>query len=564
MLKALVLDAFSRAGLEMIQSLGRRGVLVHASSPSDCRAFSSRYVVQRWEQPTIASTDRYVEWLRRIEAQHGYSLVVPSTEYSLLPLTDLPEDDPLKGILQLPARESIFAALDKWRTLRLASSCGIPIPPSRAYNSPADLLPPDSFPVVLKSTRSIIRVAGIAQQTQAFLAQDFMGWKQAVFSLLPQTPVIEQPRLRGRGVGIEVLYRNGQMVWYFAHRRLHEGSGQNGLGGGSSYRRSIAAPRQALAYTTALLDRLRWHGVAMVEFLETFDGDYYLMEINPRLWGSLALAIDAGVDFPWALFLMATGQPIPPQPEYRVPYYTRDPVNDFRWILGSIRSRPVKGLRNIMGLARVFVGRESWDHFDWRDLGVTGAALREFLRGTIRYLASGFSQSINRRRAKRIHDRNLARFRSRHQACRRVLFLCYGNICRSPVAEQLARREMPELTFSSAGLHAEPGRPSPLHLQGVGRAAGIDLSNFKSQTVSAEMVEQADLIILMDTRNLFDLSREFPAALHKVLLLGMFASSTIEINDPYGASLREIIAVFQQVQAGVAGLAKELGAAPVD
>src|SRR6185369_324392 len=53
------------------------------------------------------------------------------------------------------------------------------------------------------------------------------------------------------------------------------------------------------------------------------DGESWLMEINPRLWGSVALPIDAGVDFPAGLLLLATAQAVPPQPGYRVPYYTR-------------------------------------------------------------------------------------------------------------------------------------------------------------------------------------------------------------------------------------------------
>jgi predicted ATP-grasp superfamily ATP-dependent carboligase len=47
-----------------------------------------------------------------------------------------------------------------------------------------------------------------------------------------------------------------------------------------------------------LLSSLNWNGVAMFEFKYTTDSIYYLMEINPRLWGSLQLAIDSGVDFP--------------------------------------------------------------------------------------------------------------------------------------------------------------------------------------------------------------------------------------------------------------------------
>jgi protein-tyrosine-phosphatase/predicted ATP-grasp superfamily ATP-dependent carboligase len=559
MLKALVLDAFSNAGLETIQSLGRHGVIVHASSPSACQAFSSRYVAQQLEQPTGTSCGAFLEWLRQNHAQHDYSLIVPSTEYSLLSFADLQEDDPLRARIQLASRGSILSTLDKWSTLELARSCGVPTPPSRLYESQSDPSAPPSFPVVLKATRSMIPIGGRVQQIQPFLAQDHSDWKRVLLSLLPLTPVIEQTHLIGYGVGIEFLYRNGEMVWHFCHRRLHEGSGAGGLGSGSSYRCSISTPPKLLADATALLNLLRWHGVAMVEFLVTPAGRHYFMEINPRLWGSLALAIDAGVDFPWGLFLMATGQRVPPQPDYRSPYYTRALGQDTRWILECLRSRPMKGLWNLIGFARVFTGREAWDHFDWGDLRVTATGTRELLRDAVKSLANRLRKRVELQRAKRIHRKNLTHLRSGQQGCRQVLFLCQGNICRSPVAEQMARREMPGLKFSSAGFHRESGRPSPMHLQQAARSLGFDLSALRSNIVSPRMVEEADFVILMDGRGLLDFSQQFPGALQKVLLLGMFLSPPGEIRDPYDANLHQTIHILQQIERGIEELAKELG-----
>ena len=60
-----------------------------------------------------------------------------------------------------------------------------------------------------------------------------------------------------------------------------------------------ANPEEKQRLKQELLDELNWHGVAMVEFKVTEDGTPYLMEINTRFWGSLQLAIDAGVDFPY-------------------------------------------------------------------------------------------------------------------------------------------------------------------------------------------------------------------------------------------------------------------------
>ena len=77
-----------------------------------------------------------------------------------------------------------------------------------------------------------------------------------------------------------------------------------------------------------LLDDAQWHGVAMVEFKVARDGTPYLMEINTRFWGSLQLAIDAGIDFPVMLLDLAFGKPIKP-PDIREHI-------KLRWLLGDM------------------------------------------------------------------------------------------------------------------------------------------------------------------------------------------------------------------------------------
>ena len=69
----------------------------------------------------------------------------------------------------------------------------------------------------------------------------------------------------------------------------------------------------------------------MVEFKVAEDGTPYLMEINTRFWGSLQLAIDAGVDFPWLLYKLACGQPVTPVTRYKT-------GRRLRWLLGDLDS----------------------------------------------------------------------------------------------------------------------------------------------------------------------------------------------------------------------------------
>jgi predicted ATP-grasp superfamily ATP-dependent carboligase len=136
-----------------------------------------------------------------------------------------------------------------------------------------------------------------------------------------------QRQVDGDGVGIFALCDRGETRMMFSHRRLRE---KPPWGGVSVLRESIAVDPVAGEYSRRLLRALGWHGVAMVEFKrERSTGVAFLMEINGRFWGSLQLAIDAGLNFPLSLAGLYCGDPVPQQNDYRVGIRSR-------WLLGDL------------------------------------------------------------------------------------------------------------------------------------------------------------------------------------------------------------------------------------
>lgn len=106
----------------------------------------------------------------------------------------------------------------------------------------------------------------------------------------PNSPNLYAPS--GVGGGQEFLSREGRILTVFQHERVHEPPG----GGGSSYRRSVPLDGEMLRQSHSLLEQLRWTGVAMVEYKkDPVSGDFALMEINGRFWGSLSLAVAANL-----------------------------------------------------------------------------------------------------------------------------------------------------------------------------------------------------------------------------------------------------------------------------
>src|SRR5438552_2435212 len=357
--------------------LGKLGLEVHVAARSDCPAFRSRWATRTLIQPSTSDSQRFIRWLRTLPDE--YALVIPATGYSLHHLARLDESDPLREALVLPAPEALHTALDKARTLDRAIRLGISVP-SSSLRTRRDAAENGPLPRVLKPTCSVLE--GSHDLTEVFptLVRDAEQRKEALERLLQKCPVLEQELVPGVGIGIECLYARGKLLWHFAHERLHEGTG-GGLGSGSFYRKSIPAPPDLLWAAKRLLDVLGWHGVAMVEFkYDRESGRYWLMEINPRLWGSVALAIDAGVDFPYGLFCIATDADPGPQPLYRQRYYTRLVPPDLDWIARQIRTSGASRAVELLSFLRLLTGRESWDHFAWTDLGPLVKSSTDFLR----------------------------------------------------------------------------------------------------------------------------------------------------------------------------------------
>lgn len=559
-MRALVLDGHSRAALETLQSLGRAGMQVDvAAEAPDCLSMHSRYAVRNLRQPSQKDGNRFRAWLRAQDAERNYTLIVPATEASLLGMRGLDETDPVRLKAVISANSGLDTALDKEKTLRLARELGVPVPASVLLSSPTDMQEATQYPLVLKPAHSKVMVSGELRTLAVAVVRNDAERHEKLNEWLPITPVQQQQYVFGRGVGIEFLFDRGRKIWHFAHERVHE---YPLSGGASSYRRSMIAPAEMLRDAEKLLIALKWHGVAMVEFKMDSDGKYWLMEINPRLWGSLALSIDAGVDFPMGLLQIARGREPAPQPKYKAPYYTRDLRTDVDWLKCNLRADPQDPLLHtrsrslaFLELLRPLTGRESWDHFDWRDLTVTRKNLGMLIGSQFRPASNRLRQWRTQRRLLRRH-RSLLHRLSAVGGPARVVFLCYGNICRSPLAAKMAQLHLNGIGIDSAGFHEHGGRSCPEKILRIGALSGIDLSGHRSARVTRALLEKADLIVVMDLENMNRLGKEFPDMRERATLLGLFANPPgVTIADPYLVDDATAVRICGQVRSGVDGMA---------
>lgn len=144
-----------------------------------------------------------------------------------------------------------------------------------------------------------------------------------------------------------------------------------------------------------------------------------------------------------------------------------------------------------------------------------------------------------------------------------VLFVCKGNICRSPLGEvclrALARQAGRSLTIRSAGLETTPGKPAHLKAQATALENGLSLETHATTQVHAELLDKSDLIIVMEVAQKDRIHGLYPNTRGKVVLLGRFDSTgPLEIADPYSGTSEDFRSCYRQVKRCCEALAARL------
>jgi len=239
----------------------------------------------------------FVETTKEIVREKRLDFIFPMTDeasVSLLPLRDQLDDSVLIG----PSIEAYSELSDKGRLVKSAVRHGFKIPEGELFESWADARQWSrhrAWPLVLKPTRSVLTrgTKGPSQTPPVKIVQN-LDELESAWIHMEGSEALLQDYVDGWGEGIFVLRVRGTTRACFAHRRLRE---KPPGGGVSVLRESIPVDPEVLGNLESLLDESGFEGIAMAEF-RTNGQDHWLMEFNVRFWGSLQLAIDAGVDFP--------------------------------------------------------------------------------------------------------------------------------------------------------------------------------------------------------------------------------------------------------------------------
>lgn len=330
-MSALVIHAQGNKSQAIIRSLGRKGIDVVAMDSSRFAAgFFSRYCKNHITTPSPRLHPE--EFIRIIEnrlKKGDIDVVIPSNSIETLlisqyksrfePYANVPFM-PYQKMIQLHNKESLSI---------LASELGLPIPQTFAPKRSEEIktiAKKVNYPIVIKLKES----SGSKGVLYAHSYEEFINIFKKYFGNCsipsPELPLIQE-YIPGDGYGVSVLFNKGQPRALFTHKRLREYP----ISGGPSTLRESVHHSQMERIAVDLLKACEWHGVAMVEFkLHSVTKQPYLIEVNPRFWGSISHAIASGIDFPTLLYTMAVEGDVRPVWDYKIGLKSRFFTNDVR------------------------------------------------------------------------------------------------------------------------------------------------------------------------------------------------------------------------------------------
>jgi len=236
-------------------------------------------------------TSYKVEDFWSIIKKHNIDIVIPCNDASVeffsknKHLFDVP--------IVCPTFEQFALFRDKLHTIRLAEKLSIRVPQTiyeeelgKLYAALREI---DRFPVVIKPRKS-------EGSRGLYYAKNFEELRNIITSEYVEKygwPLIQEYIPGREAVGASFMYKDGKQVFHICHRRIR----QYPVSGGPSTLAESVYDKEAEETGKRLLDSVSWSGLAMVEFKrDPRSNELVLMEVNPRMWGTIGLAIVSGLD----------------------------------------------------------------------------------------------------------------------------------------------------------------------------------------------------------------------------------------------------------------------------
>jgi predicted ATP-grasp superfamily ATP-dependent carboligase len=323
---AIVLNGSYHNSLTILRSLARKGIPVIVGDEARGvksyfgEAMLSRYARHRFLYPSAEqSPNEFMGKINEISRKYAAKVLFPVGSNTYITVSAYREQLPMDIKMVLADDALIQKAHDKYECLRYAQRLGIPCPKTHLLREINDFeeLRGFDFPLVVKPRKGAgnFGVKIIAREEEARALRNGLDKKslaqrdEATGNSLvyDESDPIIQEFVDGPVVDACTIADRGEIKGMLTQVRVKTLPPRGGYG---VMNRTEKIP-EVMEMATHLLTDLKWHGVAQVEFkYDTTARQYKLMEINPKFWGTLALSVIAGIDFPYMAYLLATGNPL--------------------------------------------------------------------------------------------------------------------------------------------------------------------------------------------------------------------------------------------------------------
>lgn len=331
----LVLDGEYRQSLAAMRSYAHAGLRVGAAACATeagwAPSLKSRFCTVRAVLPELSNdTEAYVSSVLALLDEYRIDMLLPAHDGSIKAVRTRRAEIERRTALPLASEAALEIAVSKVRTLALARQLGIATPRSLPVTKIEDasaVLDDIGFPLVVKPYESWVQRGrrGIRLSSEAFQTVDgAMRRLEAVLAAGGRALV--QQYLPGRREAVSLFYARDRFwarLAQISHREWPV------MGGASVLCETIDPLQDIMSASERLVRAMDLEGCSMVEFRRDTVGRPVLMEVNPRMGGSVALAIAAGVNFPRLLFDWKLGRHLHAVPDYRV-------GQRLRWLAGDI------------------------------------------------------------------------------------------------------------------------------------------------------------------------------------------------------------------------------------
>jgi predicted ATP-grasp superfamily ATP-dependent carboligase len=275
--------------------------------------------------------------------ENQIDLLIPATDWTLQPITRHRSRFEETCRVATPSQRALDAVSDKYDTIRLAESLGIPVPRTLLLQSAGDLgrWEGTQFPVVVKDRFSVrwtqtSQKAVFGSVAYAYSLAELE--KLASQRLRAAKDVLIQEFVSGVGIGFSFLAAGGKTYLPFQWQRIRE---VDPRGSGSSAAKSVPLNSSLREMSAKLITAAGFEGLAMAEYKLTKDNQFVLMEINGRPWGSIGLPMASGCDYPRYLIEWRLQGTLPPETiDYRENVVWRRAVAELTHLAALRRAKP--------------------------------------------------------------------------------------------------------------------------------------------------------------------------------------------------------------------------------